>query len=253
MKQSLKDPGINLVLGGGGARGAFHLGVLQFLDENNIKVAAISGSSIGALIGASYASGITPKQQLAIFKSKDFNSIYRSNLFGGSLFQIDTDAAILGALLPKKVFEDLQIPLFITAFNISQNKRVCFTQGNLLAPLVATTALPIFFAPQKIKDSYYVDGGMIDNLPAYAFTTKRFTLVCDLNPDLPSRFSHSFVANIKRTFRQMWLYASKKEGIESADMLLSVPALNSYSIIKRKNLDTLFELGYKECEKSFKS
>ena len=95
----IKTNNLALVLGGGAARGAFHLGVLDFIEKNNIEIKAYSGSSIGAIISASHASGISAKEQLKIFSSKDIKQIFKFNYFKKSIFKIDSLHKIIKELL----------------------------------------------------------------------------------------------------------------------------------------------------------
>lgn len=96
---------LGLVLSGGAARGAFHLGVLQFLEEQNIKIDVYSGSSIGAIISVSHASGISAKEQLKIFSSNDIKQVLKFNYLNKGLLKIDTKHQILNELLPIKNLE----------------------------------------------------------------------------------------------------------------------------------------------------
>ena len=101
---------ITLCLSGGAARGAYHLGVLQYIEESGIEVKAISATSIGAIIAASWLSGVSAKEQLAIFKSREFKKIFSFNFFRGSLFSIDTTAKIIKKLVPKKILKIFLFP-----------------------------------------------------------------------------------------------------------------------------------------------
>ena len=89
-----------LVLGGGAARGAFHLGVLDFCEQHNIEIQSYSGSSIGAIISASHASGIKAKEQLKIFSSKEMRQTLKFNYFRNGLLRIDASNKIIKELLP---------------------------------------------------------------------------------------------------------------------------------------------------------
>ena len=86
---------ITLALSGGAARGAYHLGVLHFIEEEGLHVRAVSATSIGAVIGASWLCGVSAKEQLDIFKSKEFKRIFSFNYFRKSLYKIDMNAKIL--------------------------------------------------------------------------------------------------------------------------------------------------------------
>ena len=91
MTKLMKIPTNNLALalGGGVARGAFHLGFLDFCETHNIDIKAYSGSSIGAIISASHASGVKAKEQLKIFSSKEIREVLKFNFFRDGLLKID--------------------------------------------------------------------------------------------------------------------------------------------------------------------
>ena len=107
-----------LCLSGGAARGAFHLGALAFFDEQNIKFEAFSGSSIGSIIAASYASGISPLEQLKIFKSKELKKCIKFNPYLNGLLKIDTTNPLIKELLPIAKIEDIPKPLYLSLIHI---------------------------------------------------------------------------------------------------------------------------------------
>ena len=100
MTKSMKIPTNNLALalGGGAARGAFHLGVLDFCEQHNIVIQAYSGSSIGAIVSASHASGVTAREQLKIFSSKEMRQTLKFNYFRNGLLRIDASNKIIKEL-----------------------------------------------------------------------------------------------------------------------------------------------------------
>ena len=102
MTKLMKIPTNNLALalGGGVARGAFHLGFLDFCETHNIDIKAYSGSSIGAIISTSHASGVKAKEQLKIFSSKEIRQVLKFNFFRNGLLKIDSTNKIIKELLP---------------------------------------------------------------------------------------------------------------------------------------------------------
>jgi len=89
---------VSLALSGGAARGSFHLGFIEALQENGVKIKAISGSSAGALVGSAISCGISPKDALEVFKSKEFKKIFKFTWFTKGLFKIDLSAKVLDKL-----------------------------------------------------------------------------------------------------------------------------------------------------------
>jgi len=249
MKQA-NDLSINLTLGGGGARGAFHLGVLHYLNEQKIPINALSGASIGAIIGASYASGIAPARQLEIFKDKNFKKVFKFNFSGGSLLQIDTNHPLIRALIPKRRFEDLLIPLHVCVFNVSTATKSYVNSGELLPPVLASSALPLFFAPVAMGGEYYVDGGLVDNLPTDCFA--RNIVVSNLHPAKAQTFQKGLFKNFKRSLVQAWLYSSK-QGLKKGSVEITSQKLFHHSVFKFTDPDTLFAIGYDEAKKHFET
>ena len=109
---------IAIALGGGAARGAFHLGILDFCEKHNIDIKAYSGSSIGAIISASHASGIKAKEQLKIFSSKEIRQALKFNYFKNGLLKIDSTNHLIRELLPIEKIEDISKLIWVSAYDL---------------------------------------------------------------------------------------------------------------------------------------
>src|SRR5215471_5465857 len=159
-------PKIGVALGGGFARGLAHIGVLKVLEEENIPIDFIAGTSVGSVIGAAYASGICGKEMeeiAALVRFKDFSRLTFSR-FG--LFSNDKMALFLNKFLRCKTFEELRIPLAVTATDILTGEPVVFTSGNLVDPVRASCAYPGMFLPVNIDGRLLVDGLLAHGVPA---------------------------------------------------------------------------------------
>lgn len=130
---------LGLALGGGAARGAFHLGALHFMEKNNITIDAYSGSSIGAIVAASHASGVKAKEQLKIFSSAELKNVLKFNYFKNGLIKIDRNHKILDDLLPIKRLEDIPKEVYLTAYDV---KKENYT--------ILTKVTPIFYAWHQV-------------------------------------------------------------------------------------------------------
>ncbi len=164
--EPLKPPKVGLALGGGFARGLAHIGVLKVLEEENIPIDFIAGTSVGSVIGAAYASGISAKELeevAALVRFKDF-SRWTFSRFG--LFSNDKMAVFLKKVLRCKTFEELRIPLAIAATDIVTGEPAVFTSGNLIDPVRASCAYPGMFQPVKIENRLLVDGLLAHAVPA---------------------------------------------------------------------------------------
>lgn len=161
-----KPPKVGVALGGGFARGLAHIGVLKVLEEENIPVDFIAGTSVGSVIGAAYASGISAKELeeiAAIVRFKDF-SRWTLSRFG--LFSNDKMALFLRKVLRCKTFEDLRIPLAIAATDIITGDPAVFTKGDLIDPVRASCAYPGMFQPVRIGNQLLVDGLLAHSVPS---------------------------------------------------------------------------------------
>lgn len=233
-----------LALSGGGARGAFHLGVLHYLDEQNIKVKAICGTSIGSIIGAGYASGVSPLQQLDILKSNQIKHLFHFNYFRGSVFTINMEHPILHQLVQKKSFEQLHIPLHVTAVDLDNAHEHLFSQGDLHKVCQASSALTPFFKPVTIDGTTYVDGGYYNHIPVDPLKQYNLPIIgVNLHPFVPNKTIHNFAAYFKRS-----IVASMQHNVRSAKkecaFFVESPHITKYSILSLRNFDALFQLGY---------
>ncbi len=161
---------IGIALGGGGARGIAHLAYLNALEELDVKPSIISGTSIGAIIGALYAGGMSPDEMYGLLKTlfsakktKKSSSKRLDKIPGGIIASFAR--RYLNRVLPKSQFEELDIPLKIVATNFNTLEERVFEQGDILNAVMCSIALPGVFAPQKIDDSFYIDGGATNIVP----------------------------------------------------------------------------------------
>ncbi len=156
---------VGVALGGGFARGLAHIGVLKVLEEERIPVDLIAGTSVGSVIGAAYASGISAKELeeiAALVRFKDF-SRWSFSRFG--IFNNDKMAVFLGKVLRCKTFEELRIPLAVTATDVVTGEAAIFTTGELIDPLRASCAYPGIFRPVSINGRWLVDGLLAHSVP----------------------------------------------------------------------------------------
>ncbi|TCT09979.1 NTE family protein [Tepidamorphus gemmatus] len=175
-------PRVGVALGGGGARGLAHIPILEAFDELGVKPAAIAGTSIGAIVGAAYASGIPAAalrdHVLAAFRHRGevlarlwklryerFRDILAPSI--GNPAQLKAES-LLEAFLPEGVARDfamLEIPFTAVATDFYAGKAVGITSGPLRPAVAASMAIPMMFRPVVIGDKVLIDGGVTDPLP----------------------------------------------------------------------------------------
>ena len=173
---------MRLALGGGGARGLAHIAVLEALDELGARPAAVAGTSIGALVGAAYAAGMSGKEirRFVIALAHDRGEIFRrliaaragtfSNLFNigfGSATLVDAEK-FCAQFLPEQVPDDfgaLALPLTIIASDLYRRQPAVFASGALKPALAASIALPTVMRPVIVDGRVLIDGGATNPLP----------------------------------------------------------------------------------------
>ena len=157
---------ISIALGGGGAKGNSHIGVLRRLEKEGFKIRAIAGTSFGGIVGVLYAAGYTPDEIEDNFSKVDQSRLYgRSYEEGPSLLGLAGVRNWLDEVLPGKTFADLEIPFAVTAVDLNCGCEVVLKDGLLKDALLATIAVPGIFPAHPWLDWKLVDGGVLNPVP----------------------------------------------------------------------------------------
>lgn len=162
---SYKIPTIGLALGGGFARGIAHIGVLKVLEQEGIPVSVVTGTSVGALIGACYCSGLSPAELQEVANRTRFTTFARWTVSRYGFASNDRMVSFLANTLKVKTFEELRIPLGVTATDFNSGEGVVFHSGSIIDPVRASCAYPGMFLPVEIRGRYLVDGMLSHPVP----------------------------------------------------------------------------------------
>jgi NTE family protein len=196
---SAARPKVGLVLGGGGARGAAHVGVLEVLEELRVPVDCVAGTSMGALVAGAWAAGLSPARMREELAKADWDDMFQDDpaydelnfrnkrlsqrFLPGSEFGIKDGSAVAppGVVLGQKIklffnhlvradtgepeIERLPLPVSIIATDIGTGERVVYRDGSLTAAMRASMSVPGLMAPLEYRGRKLVDGGLVDNLP----------------------------------------------------------------------------------------
>ena len=138
-------PAIGVALGGGFARGIAHIGVLKVLEEEGIPVSIVTGTSVGALIGAIYCSGMSIEELERIARTCRFTTFARWTVSRYGFASNDRMVSFLNRILKVKTFEELKIPLGVTATDFNSGEGVVFHSGSIVDPVRASCAYPGMF------------------------------------------------------------------------------------------------------------
>ena len=158
---------ISLVLGSGGARGYAHIGVIEELLAHGYEIKSISGSSMGALIGALYACGKleTYKEWVLALDLFDVAKLLDFSLSGTGIIQGDKVFRVIEEMIGDVMIEDLSITYTAVATDLIKQKEVWLQKGSLIDAVRASIAIPTVFTPKKIGKRYLIDGGVLNPLP----------------------------------------------------------------------------------------
>lgn len=181
---------LGLALGGGGARGLAHLGVLIALEEANVPIAAISGTSMGAAMGAAKAIGADLRKIGILLRCLNLNDILQvtdsmlrelQKIIGRSVVEYVRGSAwreegarphdvarlfqLFSLLTARKSFDETEIPLAVVATDLETGERVILREGSLAEAVTASTAVPGVFSPVARDGRLLIDGGVVEKLP----------------------------------------------------------------------------------------
>ncbi len=181
MSEQLK---IGLALGSGGARGLTHIGVLKALEEFDIKINYICGSSIGALIGAAYAVGMTPNEIEEIALQTDWKLMAKILLPSFSLSAFVNDKYLSNFLndrFQNKTFNDCKIPFSAIATDIETGEMLIIDSGEIISAVRASISIPMLFSPVKYGKHILVDGGLSNPIPVDVVRKQNMDLIIAAN------------------------------------------------------------------------
>ena len=173
---------IGVALSGGGARGFAHIGTLRVLERHGIRIDALAGTSMGAIVGGLYASGMRADDLHAFAHTISWRDVIDLSLSAG-LIKGEKLHALLSERLPAR-FEDLRIPLAVGCTDIEAGEQLLFTEGELILPIRASACFPGAFEPIELDGRTLADGGIVNNLPVDALALMRadLTIASDVTP-----------------------------------------------------------------------
>lgn len=239
---------VSLVLGSGGARGYAHIGVIEALIDSGYKIEAISGSSMGALVGGLYASGKL--------------SEYKEWILGLDIYEIikllDLSFSKDGLIKGDKVFnklnemigdikiEELPISFTAVATDLIEQKSIWFQKGSLIDAIRASIAIPTVFTPKKIDNKEYIDGGVLSPLPTLPLLSIKSDLLIAVDAQSSKKgFKKAKVKKEQLDFQEKIIEYIRKYFLKD-DMDLNLFKIVSKSLEMMQSKITRFELASHE-------
>ncbi len=160
------DSSWGLALSGGVARGIAHIGVLKALEEANIEIGYITGTSAGALVAALYAVGVPVSKLEEIASRARWRDLVKLSLPRRGLIELGHLKDLLSKITDVTDLSQARIPVTVVTCNITNGEKVVLREGPLAACLQASSAIPGIFHPVRIEDQLLVDGALVENTPA---------------------------------------------------------------------------------------
>jgi len=251
-QQKFKNKGLALILGGGGAKGIAHVGVLEELHKAGIKPDLIIGCSAGAIVGGVYAANpdIEKLKKLILCGKKSDVMIVSMSEWPYSIYGQTLLRTYLQKHLKHHNFKDLKIPFIAIATNLQFGNVTAFSKGDMIEPILASAAYPGAFQPIKINNQYFVDGGIADPVPVRFAKNLGFKTIIAVNiaEQLPDTSPNHLLGVIKRSMEISYIKQCQNS-IESADVVIDFDFKNIGTFSDGYN-DYLYSEGKKGARKA---
>jgi len=235
-------------LSGGGARGILHIGVLEALQKYGLHPDIISGTSIGAVVGVFYAAGMEPMQILDLAKSSKMYKMIKWKVPSSGLLDINKVLSVLQKYIPVDDFAALNIPFCCSVTNLNSGLSETKSSGKLFQWVLASASIPLVFEPQIIGGNTYVDGGLLNNLPAESIRDQcQFLMGVNVNHNGPEDNIIGFKAIAERAFR-LTMAKNVQESFAICDFIINPPETRLFNIFDFGRANDLFRLGFEETE-----
>ena len=248
----MKKEKIGLALGGGAVLGAAHIGALQALHEHGLKISAISGTSIGAVIAALYAFGKTPDEIKEIALNTNWKNLSSLSLSRLGVLSNEKIGELITDNFGDVEFSDAKMPLNMVATDISTGEKVLLSSGSVKEAVMASCCLPGLFIPVEIDGRLLVDGGLVENVPVQALLEHdvSYSIAVDLNAKHSFKKPEGIVGVLLNTFDFMLKAATSKE-LEDADLVIR-PDLSSFNAISTSQIEELIDMGHEYANEKLK-
>jgi len=236
-------------------RGVAHIGAIKALEEHGIVATHVAGTSAGAIVGALYAFGLDWKGMLEFFKNIQIIDWKKYALNKPGLIDAEKFYSNFKTYLKEDDFGALKKELSVTATDILTGKLEFFSSGELIKPVLASAAFPGLFAPVKINESYYIDGGAMNNFPVSALKDN-----CDIIIGIyVNGFEALEIKDLKHSLnvveRAFKLKSVKEDHAKFKDCELVVypKELSQFGTFDKKNLTKIFNIGYEATIKALEN
>lgn len=245
---------VGLALGGGGAKGFAHIGVIKALEEHQFKISKVSGTSMGAIVGVLYAAGYSSDDMLNFLQEEKVWNWFKIDLLKGGLVNLKGAKEALMKYIGHDDFARLKKPFYVTASNLNNGRIKVVSEGKQLFDwVIASSSVPVAFTPQEINNNIYVDGGLFMNLPS-----EPLMFDCDMviGSSVIADKRVEKVKNAKDVAERVFnLSIIQNERISKlhCDYCFEIKKLNKYSMWDFHKFDEIVEIGYSIAKKKMQN
>lgn len=238
------DHELGICFSGGSARGYAHVGVLKALAEHQIEPQIVSGTSMGAVVGVLYSAGYSPREIQGILIKETFSKVTGFAWQRTGLLKMQKLKLVLNRYVPEDNFKALKKPFYLGLANLNEGKIETRNSGELYDFLIASCSVPGVFAPVKIGEDLYVDGGLLCNLPASAIRDKcRYLIGSHVNFPGEKRNLFGPRGIVERAIN-IGITQNAKPQMELCDFLIDPPEMQNFSLLNFSRIEEIIEAGY---------
>lgn len=236
---------VGVAFGGGGARGMSHIGVIKAFEEFGIEFDYVCGTSVGSLIGAAYANGLSSKELYDIAKKLKVKDIRSSKLF---FVPSKTEGieSLLTGLFGDINIEDLKKPFSAVAVDIKTTKELCISHGNLAKAVAGSCCVPGIFQPVEFGDRLLCDGGLQNTIPANIprYFDCDYVIAVDCNSTRTYGTDSTKVLDVLGCAIRVLMKSNAVKGYVCADVTIATDN-KRFKSTKLEGIDEMVEEGYK--------
>ena len=247
---SSRNEVLGLCLSGGGALGFAHIGAIQALEDHGIFPDQVVGSSMGAIVGTLYAAGYSPAEMLQMIKDDKLYKITKLMTFHPTFLKSGLSnhtilRHLIKELIPHNSFSQLKKRMHVCVVNLSKSAWEIVGEGDELDKWVAASAsIPGVFEAIKHEDTYYVDGGLLNNVPAQGLEEFCQTIIgVDVIPHIPPTELKKPIDTLASSVRAMQ-HQNSREGRDLCRFLIESRAIEKYHEFSFEAYQDIYQYGY---------
>ena len=240
---------IGLALGGGAVLGAAHIGIFKALDELDIPISCVAGTSIGAFVASLFAFGKNWQEMKEISGDINWLDVSSLTLSQYALLSNKKIGELIKGTIGDVEFNQADIPLAVITTDISTGQKVILKEGNVAQSVMASTCIPGVFKPVNIDNRQLVDGGIVENVPISPLLEMGADIILAvdlLGKPLYKKPEH-IIGVLINSFYIFMMNITKMQ-TEKADVILA-PDLSKYNLIDTHQVPELIQIGYLEAKK----